>query len=111
MSAVYFVRQLGKVRGPFAPDHMGRLVDAGLIGPSAEVSTDRAAWRTLAAHLNGCKGIGVGEPTAFATGEALQPADDDFELDLSALMTPVPAEPGNGSEWFDNVDLGATGDV
>ena len=110
MSA-YFVRQLGKVRGPFASDHMGRLVDAGLIGPSAEVSTDRATWRPLATHLSGCEGIGAGEPGAFATGVALQPADDDFELDLSAMMTPVPAEPGNGSEWFDNVDLGAMGDM
>ena len=101
MSAVYFVRQLGKVRGPFAPDHMGRLVAAGLIGPAAEVSTDRAAWCPLATHL----GEGV------APAPATKPPADDFELDLSEMMTPVPAEPGNGSEWFDNVDLGAMGDV
>ena len=95
MSAVYFVRQLGKVRGPFARDHMDRLVAAGLIGPAAEVSTDRAAWCPLDTHLGG--------------GVAPQPTEDDFELDLSAMMS-IPAEPGNGSEWFDNVDLGAMGD-
>ena len=96
MSAVYFIRQLGKVRGPFARDHMDRLVAAGLIGPAAEVSTDRAAWGPLATHLD---------------GSAPDPTEDDFELDLSVLMTPVVAETGTGSEWFDNVDLGAMGDV
>ena len=94
MNAVYFVRQLGKVRGPFAPDHLNRLVSAGLVGPAAEVSTDRAGWRPLAAH----PGFGgVPEPTP----------PGDYELDLS------PASPANGtgSEWFDSIDLGTMGDV
>jgi hypothetical protein len=115
MSAVYFVRQLGKVRGPFAPDHVGRLVAAGLIGPAAEVSTDRAGWCPLAAHP------GFGGPPAPEPIPQRQPARvpavaapvvDDFELDLAALLPPAaPAEASAGSEWFDTVDLGAMGDV
>jgi len=102
MSAVYFVRQLGKVRGPFAPDHLDRLVAAGLIGPAAEVSADRAAWCSLEAHLTGDAVPGV----------VSAPPADNFELDLSALLPPTPpAEASAGSEWFDSVDLGAMGDV
>ena len=101
MSAVYFVRQRGKVRGPFAPDHLDRLVAAGLIGPAAEVSADRAAWCPLAAHLTG--------DTVPRVVSA--PSADDFELDLSALLPTAPAEASAGSEWFDSVDLGALGDV
>ena len=98
MSQVYFVRHLGKIRGPFAPDHVGRLVAAGLIGPAAEVSTDRAGWYTLAAH----PGFGgVPEPTP----------PDDYELDLSAGLPSVLPADGTGSEWFDSVDLGTMGDV
>jgi hypothetical protein len=98
MSAIYFVRQLGKVRGPFAPDHLNRLVAAGLIGPAAEVSTDRAGWLALAAH----PGFG---------GDPAPTRSDDYELDLSAgLPSALPAD-GTGSEWFDSIDLGTMGDV
>ena len=103
MNAVYFVRQLGKVRGPFAPEHLNRLVASGLVGPAAEVSTDRAGWRPLAEHA-GAGGVPEPIPQRPAAGA---PAPDDFELDLSA----IPVEAGSGSEWFDSVDLGAMGDV
>ena len=81
MSDVYFVRHLGKVRGPFAPDHVGRLVAAGLIGPAAEVSTDRSGWCPVASHP------GFGGTPELAPPS---PAIDNFELDLSGLMTPTP---------------------
>ena len=112
MSDVYFVRHLGKVRGPFAPDHVGRLVAAGLIGPAAEVSTDRARWCDLSSHP-GFGGTPVPQfrPSNVPVAALPQHAADDFELDLSGLMTPTPAEAGAGSEWFDSVDFGAMGDV
>ena len=115
MSDIYFVRHLGKVRGPFAPDHVGRLVAAGLIGPAAEVSTDRSGWYTIASHpaFGGTPApelIPQRRPTRVPTVAVPSPADN-FELDLSGLITPTPAEAGTGSEWFDNVDLGAMGDV
>jgi hypothetical protein len=108
MNAVYFVRQLGKVRGPFAPDHLNRLVASGLVGPAAEVSTDRSRWRPLADHA----GAG-GEPEPIPQRPTVRaPAPDDYELDLSAILpSALPAEAGTGSEWFDGVDLGAMGDV
>ena len=115
MSAVYFVRQLGKVRGPFAPEHVNRLLTAGLIGPAAEVSTDRAGWCPLAAHpgFGGPVPAPVPQhtPTRVQTVAVPQTMADNFEIDLSSLMTPIPMEPNTGSEWFDNVDLGAMGDV
>lgn len=104
MSAIYFVRQLGKVRGPFAPDHLNRLVVAGLIGPAAEVSTDRAGWCPLASHP-GFGGVSETIPQR-------RPPADDYELDLSAVLpSALPADAGTGSEWFDSVDLGTMGDV
>jgi hypothetical protein len=107
MNAVYFVRQLGKVRGPFAPDHLNRLVASGMVGPAAEVSTDRAGWRPLADH----PGFG-GELEPISQRVTRVPAAGDFELDLSAILPSAhPSEAGTGSEWFDSVDLGAMGDV
>ena len=114
MSQVYFVRHLGKIRGPFAQDHVGRLVAAGLIGPAAEVSTDRSGWCPLTAHP-GFGGHSAPQPVAqhrpSPAPTVAIPLADNFELDLSAILTPAAADAGTGSEWFDNVDLGAMGDV
>ena len=108
MSDVYFVRHLGKIRGPFAQDHLGRLVATGMIGPTAEVSTDRAGWCPLTSH----PGFGgTPAPERRPSGVPMSQPADNFEIDLSGLMTPTPVEVGTGSEWFDNVDFGAMGDV
>jgi hypothetical protein len=44
---MYFLRYNGKIRGPFAADHLERLLAQGRVPHTAEVSLDRYSWGPL----------------------------------------------------------------
>lgn len=45
--AAYYVRQAGRILGPFSRDMIDGLIQRGRIPPDAEVSADRVAWTPL----------------------------------------------------------------